>query len=187
MQPASNLTHKATAAASGATGGLFGLPALAIELPISTIIILRSITDIAQNEGENLDSIDAQLACLEGFALGGTTSSDDDAESGYCAIRITLAGTVANAAQSLASQGLGAQSAPPLMRLIADIAARFSIPITQKSAAQAVPTISAACGALVNTLFINHFQDIARGHFVVRCLDQIYGPELVRARFAELA
>lgn len=149
--------------------------------------MLRSIADITQNKGENLDSRDGQLACLEVFALGGITSSDDDAESGYYTIRITLTGTVANTAQSLASRGVSAQSAPPLMRLIADTAARFSIPITQKAAAQAAPIISAAGGALINTLFINHFQDIARGHFIVRRLEQVCEPELVRARFAGLA
>jgi len=40
---ASRLLHKALVAASGAVGGGFGLAALPIELPISTIIMLRSI------------------------------------------------------------------------------------------------------------------------------------------------
>src|SRR5262249_2460152 len=44
---ASRLLHKALAAASGAVGGGFGLAALPVELPISTIIMLRSIGDIA--------------------------------------------------------------------------------------------------------------------------------------------
>src|SRR5215470_7062349 len=39
---ASRLLHKALAAASGAVGGGLGLAALPIELPISTIIMLRS-------------------------------------------------------------------------------------------------------------------------------------------------
>lgn len=114
MQPASNLAHKATSAASGATGGLFGLPPLALELPVSTIIMLRSIADITQNKCENLDSRDGQLVFLEVFALGGITKGDDDAESEYYTIRIriTLTGTVANTAQSLASRGVSAQNAP---------------------------------------------------------------------------
>ena len=51
---ASSYLHKALAATSGAVGGSFGLPALAIELPISTVIMLRSIGDIARAEGEDL-------------------------------------------------------------------------------------------------------------------------------------
>jgi hypothetical protein len=44
---ASRLLHKALAAASGAVGGGFGLAALPVELPISTIIMLRSKTSRA--------------------------------------------------------------------------------------------------------------------------------------------
>jgi hypothetical protein len=51
---ASRLLHKALAAASGAVGGGFGLAALPVELPISTIIMLRSIGDFARSEGEDL-------------------------------------------------------------------------------------------------------------------------------------
>ena len=47
MQPASHagsqFLHKALATASGAAGGAFGLATLPIELPVSTIIMLRSI------------------------------------------------------------------------------------------------------------------------------------------------
>jgi EcsC protein family len=51
---ASSYLHKALAATSGAVGGSFGLAALPIELPISTVIMLRSIGDIARAEGEDL-------------------------------------------------------------------------------------------------------------------------------------
>ena len=185
-QSAWNLTHKATAAISGATGGVFGLPALAIELPISTTIMLRSIADIARSEGENLRSNESQLACLEVFALGGPTSGDDAAESGYFGIRAALAGAVSEAAKYIASTGAASAGAPVLIRLVTKIAARFSIPVTQKAAAQAVPIIGAAGGALINTLFIDHFQDIARGHFVVRRLERIYGQKAVQATYEAL-
>jgi hypothetical protein len=46
---ASQLLHKALATASGAAGGAFGLAALPFELPVSTIIMLRSIADIARS------------------------------------------------------------------------------------------------------------------------------------------
>jgi len=39
----SNIFHKIAVATSGGIGGFFGLPALAIELPISTTIMLRSV------------------------------------------------------------------------------------------------------------------------------------------------
>src|SRR5271168_757868 len=43
--------HKILAGASGGIGGAFGLGALAVELPVSTTIMLRSIVEIARSEG----------------------------------------------------------------------------------------------------------------------------------------
>src|SRR5690606_6646091 len=40
------LTHKVAATVSGVAGGMFGAPALFAELPVTTVIILRSIADI---------------------------------------------------------------------------------------------------------------------------------------------
>jgi hypothetical protein len=68
---ASELLHRALATASGAAGGTFGLAALPVELPVSTVIMLRSIADIAQSEGEDLSDPESGLSCAEVFALGG--------------------------------------------------------------------------------------------------------------------
>lgn len=183
---ASNRTHKATAALSGAAGGVFGLSALAIELPLSTTIMLRSIADIARSEGERLQDRETQLACLEVFALSGKKGGDDAAETGYFGVRAALASAVSDALKYTVSSSAANQAAPVLIRLIRQIAVRFSIPVTQKAAAQAVPVIGAIGGALINTLFIDHFQDIARGHFVVRRLERTYGPDLVRTTYRGL-
>jgi len=67
----SQLLHKASATASGAAGGAFGLVTLPIELPVSTIIMLRSIADIARSEGEDLSDPESALSCVQVFALGG--------------------------------------------------------------------------------------------------------------------
>src|SRR5262245_48870847 len=83
----SNRLHKMAVAASGAAGGLFGLPALAVELPVSTTVMLRSIADIARSEGERLTSPEAKLACLEVFAFGGPSPRDNATKTGYFAIR----------------------------------------------------------------------------------------------------
>ena len=72
MRP-SYTVHKVLTTLSGAVGGAFGLPALAIELPVSTTIMLRSIADIARGEGENIRLAKTQLACIEVFALGGSS------------------------------------------------------------------------------------------------------------------
>jgi hypothetical protein len=180
---ASTTGHKLAAAATGGMGGFFGLPALVVELPISTTIMLRSIADIARSEAEPIASIESKLACIEVFALGGAGVSDDAAESGYFAVRAALAQSVTKAAEYIAEKGLVEESAPALVRLIIQVAERFSIQVSQKAAAQAVPAIGAAGGAVVNALFIDHFQNMARGHFIVRRLERKYGKELVEANY----
>ena len=60
----SNIWHKLAVVATGAAGGAFGLASLPIELPVSTIIMLRSVADIARSRGENMSTPDAALALL---------------------------------------------------------------------------------------------------------------------------
>lgn len=178
--------HKSAVAVTGGAGGAFGLAALAVELPISTVIMLRSIADIARSEGEGLGSPEARLACLEVFALGGRQRGDDRAESGYFAVRATLAKALSEAAAIMAERGVAQESAPAIVRFIAQIAARFGIPVTEKVAAQSVPVIGAAGGAVINLLFIDHFQDVARGHFIVRRLERTYGADIVKQAYLAL-
>jgi hypothetical protein len=183
----SNLTrdraHKFAAATSGAVGGAFGLLALSVELPISTTIMLRSVADIAKSEGENIQHIETRLACLTVFAMGGRAAGDDAAESGYFAARLAMSGAVSEASKFLAEKGMSKAGAPALVRLTSLIASRFGIVVSEKAAAQAIPIIGAASGALINTLFIEHFQNMARGHFIVRRLEKIHGAEPVRVAY----
>ena len=93
--------------------------------------------------------------------------------------------TVSEAAKHIASQGIGKEAAPVLLKLIEQIATRFGVQVSQKMAAQAVPVIGAAGGALINTLFMDHFQDMAHGHFTVRRLERKYGEEVVRLAYEQ--
>jgi hypothetical protein len=183
---ASNIWHKIAVATTGGIGGFFGLAALAVELPISTTIMLRSIADIARSESETISKIESKIACIEVFALGGPSKNDDASKSGYFAIRAALARSVTKAAEYIAEKGLAEEGAPALVRLITQIAQRFSIQVSEKAAAQAIPAIGAAGGALINTLFIDHFQDMARGHFIVRRLERKYGKEIVEVTYETL-
>jgi hypothetical protein len=181
-----NRLHKFAAAASGAMGGAFGLAALAVELPVSTTIMLRSIADIAKSEGENIQHIETKLACLTVFALGGRTAKDDKAESGYFAARAAMSGAVSEASKFLAEKGFSKTGAPALVRLVSLISSRFGIVVSEKAAMQAIPILGAATGALINTLFIEHFQNMARGHFTVRRLEKIHGAQPVKLAYESL-
>jgi hypothetical protein len=178
--------HVAATVVSGGVGGLFGLPGTLIELPVTTVIMLRSIADIARREGEDLDDPQARLACLEVFALGGRSPSDDSADAGYFAVRAALGKAVSDAARFLAERGLADQGAPVILRLVAQIASRFGIVVSEKAAAQALPVVGAVGGAGVNLLFTRHFQKMARGHFTVRRLERKYGVDLVRSEYERI-
>lgn len=181
-----NWGHKLAVAMTGAAGGMFGVAALAVELPLSTTIMLRSIADIARSEGEPIKTAESKLACIEVFALGGRLPSDDASESAYFAVRIALATAMAEAAEHIAGRGLSGGMAPAMVRFLSQVATRFGVPVSEKVVAQSLPVVGAAGGAILNTLFIDHFQDMARGHFIVRRLERKYGHQAVRFAYYRL-
>jgi hypothetical protein len=178
--------HKAVATASGAAGGAFGLVSLPLELPFSTIVMLRSIAAIAQAEGEDLSAPETGFACLQVFALGTASEARPFTESSYFAVRTLLAKSVSEAARFVVERGISEESAPVILKLVSQIATRFGVVVSQKLAAQAVPLIGAAGGAAINYAFIDHFQSVARGHFAVRRLERIYDADVVRTEYEKL-
>jgi hypothetical protein len=181
-----NRAHKIAAAASGAVGGALGLAALPLELPISTTILLRSIAEIAREEGEDLSVPEAAFACIEVFALGGQAGEEAAFESGYFAVRAVLAKSVSDSARFVAAQGVAALPAPVVARLVSQIAARFGVVVSEKVAAQAAPILGAIGGAAVNAAFADHFQTLARGHFIVRRLERQHGASVVAFEYQRL-
>ena len=179
-----NRLHKLAVATTGAAGGAFGLLALPAELPVTTMLMFRSICDIARSEGEDLRSADAQLECLAVFGIGaGAARADEDADLGYFVARGALAQAISKASSELASKGVAAHGAPALVRFMNAIAARFSAQVSEQVAAKSVPALGAVLGALVNTVFIDHFQHTAQAHFAIRRLERRYGADAVRAAY----
>ncbi len=179
--PASPRMHAAAAMTTGAVAGFFGLQALVVELPLTTGIMFRSIADIARAEGESPQDPETVMNCMQVFAMGsGRTEADDAAETSYYGARIALSKAVQDALQYVAAQGAGSASAPALVRLVTAVANRFGIVVTQKAMAQTIPIIGAVGGGLVNTLFISHFQDMARAHFAIRRLERQHGEDVIR-------
>lgn len=176
-------THRVMVFVSGAVGGFFGLPGLIVELPISTGLMLRSIADIARSEGEELSSIDTHLACITVFALGGRSRKDNAADTTYYVVRAAVTRTLSEAAEFITQRGMMEEGAPIVIRVMANLASRFGVIVTDKIAAEMVPILGALGGASINLLFINHFQATARGHFIVRRLERKYGGEFVKKEY----
>ena len=76
-------------------------------------------------------------------------------------------------------------AAPTLVRLVAQIAARFNLTVAEKVLVQAVPVVGAAGGAFVNVAFMDHFNTVARYHFGIRKLERQYGAERVQAVYLQ--
>lgn len=177
-----NIAHKVAVSATGAVAGFVGPLALLAELPVTTLIMLRSIAEIARSEGEDLASLEGRTACVEVFALGGRSRKDDAADAGYYGLRLALAlhffGGVARVT--------GEATIPLGMTAVRAIAARFGVVVSDKVALQMVPVVGALTGAAVNLAFMQHFQDVARGHFMVRRLERKHGSEAVRAAYMRI-
>lgn len=183
---ASPRLHTAAAMTTGAVAGFFGIETLIVELPVTTGIMFRSIADIARAEGESPQDPETLINCMQVFALGSRVSDKDDAaETSYYGVRVALSKAVTDALQYVAAHGMGSASAPALVRLISSLASRFGVVVTQKAMAQTIPIIGAVGGGLVNTIFISHFQDMARGHFAIRRLEREYGAEAVREAYLQ--
>lgn len=200
---ASTIMNKIFAGVSGAVGGAFGFTTLLLELPVSTTIMLRSVADIARSEGFDLSDPFVKQYCLEVFALGGPSADDDAVETAYYASRgftaeamqilsreladIASRNLAGAASKSMVNKVTPGQAGRWLAVLIEKVAARFGIVITEKAAAQAVPIIGGIAGASLNVIFTDFYQDMARGHFIVKRLEDKHGLELIKAEYEKLA
>jgi hypothetical protein len=184
--------HKVSVALTGTTSGLFGLGGLAVELPITTTVMFRSIAAIAQEFGEDLRDPSIRLQCLAVFYLGGPGNSDDAMESTYLASRFGLQETFAHAARVVAAasaEELAAMiqkgTAPAVVNFVARVAGQFKVTVSQKVFAQAIPVLGAATGATINVAFMDHFNRVARFHFAIRSLERKYGADVAQAAYQE--
>ena len=181
-RPPARRAASVLAGISGGVSGFIGIAALPIELPLTTTLMLRAIADIARHHGEDLTTLEARLACVEVFALG-APKTDRRVEFGYYASRALISRLAANATSMLLERGMAGVSTPVVGGLVAEIATRFGVVVTERSAASALPVLGAVGGATVNMIFMNHFQRIASGHFAIRRLERLHGPSVVRHHY----
>ncbi len=156
-------------------------------MPISTAIFLRSIAERARTEGHDISLVSVKMECLKVLALGGESKKDDAAETGYWEVRSILNKAVPEAIEKIVVKGAGKSLAENFARFISLIAARFSVIVAEEAVVRVIPLIvGAAAAGTINVLFINHFQDMARGHFIVKRLEKQYGEEIVKLKYNEI-
>lgn len=163
-----NWFNKAVATVTGTATGFFGLPGALVDIPITTLLMMRSIAEIARFYGEDLSTDETKRACLQVFAFGGPGTQDDDAEVSYWVTR----------------SGLSHKTIEVLIKRILPV---FSVSVSERLMATAVPVAGAAAGGTLNYVFMDFYQDMARVHFTIRSLERRHGEEAgVRACFDSL-
>ncbi|MBX9788812.1 MAG: EcsC family protein [Pirellulales bacterium] len=180
--------HTALAGLTGVSGGLFGIAAAAVEIPATTVVMLRSIAGIAIEHGANLDDPATRLECLAVFSFGSKPLEDMD--SAYLTARVGLAMALHQAQAYLAShtsrevaEALAKGTAPLLVRFLSRVAQRFEFVVTEQLAARLVPVVGALSGGAINAAFTDHFNRVARYHFAIVALERRHGRELVQAAY----
>ncbi|WP_405574461.1 EcsC family protein [Winogradskyella sp. Asnod2-B02-A] len=194
-KPSKN-TYKSIVTGTGALSGFFGSTTgfgtaiFASEVTLTTKFLMRTIMDIARSEGEDIYTLEGQMACLQVFALGGDSIEDDGMEASYYTTRMALNSALSNVSaasikMSLDSlvKGASALGTNAVGNFLSKIATRLSLLISEKFLAQAVPIIGAIGGGGLNYVFVDHFQNMATAHFTIRRLERKYGEEVVRLSY----
>lgn len=182
--------HTAGSAVTGALGGFFGLPAVLAELPVTTILMLRSMANTASIFGEDLSDPRIQLECLFLFGMGGPTPGDDAMESSYYLTRVTLSRLIDKAAHFVVNKSVqeiarAITGKGALTDFVLKIASRFEIVVGEKAVGQMLPGIGAGAGALLNIAFTDHFNHLARAHFGLKRLEREHGSSRVKSLYEE--
>jgi EcsC protein family len=146
---------------AGGAAGAAALPALLAELPVTTGLMLRSITDIGRAHGEHLDDPLFRQTCIEVFAYGSPIEDDED-ELEFLMVRMGAAG------------------------FIAKVAIRYATALGPRIAAMSVPVAGAVAGAALNFAYLTFYQSIARVLFTLLPLERKYDGAMVRSCFAGL-
>jgi len=159
--------HMVATAVTGALGGAGGIGTTLVDLPVTTTLIFRSIQQIAEDHGEDIDDETVRAQCIAVFGFGGPLAEDDDAETGLFASRMALTGKAC-------------------AEMIKAVLPRFGAKVSEKVLAQATPVIGAVTGATLNAVFSSYYQTMAHVHFRLRKLERDHDEEQLKACFERI-
>jgi len=150
--------------ATGAAGGMGGLPSAIAELPVTITLLMHAIRTEAKAAGFDPNTPAIRAACLQVFAAGAPVASDDGLNTAFLSARLTVTG-------------------PALQKIIATIAPRLATAMGQKLMAQTVPVLGAVSGAALNAAYLGYYREMARIRFALLRLAQTHGAGPVLTAF----
>ena len=74
-----------------------------------------------------------------------------------------------------------------ITRLVTEVVSRFGLVLSERVAAGALPVLGALGGATLNVAFMDHFERVAQGHFILRRLEHAHGRELIQDLYRQVA
>lgn len=158
----------ALAALMGAAGGIGGLTTAIAELPVTIMLILHALQEVAQRHGFDPDNEAVRRETLRVFGSGGPLARDDGVDTAFITARLTLTG-------------------PGLAGMIATVAPRLAATLGPKVVAQSVPVLGAVAGAGINAAYMRYFRDMAEVRFGLLSLATQHDPADVLSAFRAAA
>jgi hypothetical protein len=146
---------------------------------------LRAIAEVARRHGEDLSKLESRMHCVVVLGLA-ARGSGEGPDIGHFAARAAFGRLISAASVTMVERSAAQASAPAFSALVSAIAPRFGIVVSERAAASALPVLGALGGAMLNMLFVRHFQRAAHGHFTIRRLERLYGPDVVDAYYRGL-
>jgi len=184
--------HGTLSGVSGGICGFFGGPGILVDLPLTTTLMMRNISSIANSYGFGISDPTMPLECLYVFTLGSKSEHDDEMDSAYYTSRLALEKVIKASAEFIAVnsakvvlENIEKGTAPALINFIARIASYFEIVVTEKLVAEAIPVVGAIGGASINVAFCDYFGQAAKYHFGILKLESIYGKEFISEIYNE--
>lgn len=154
----------------GGGGGVFGLPGMAVDIPLTITLALRSIHKIGLCYGYRCDDVIGKQFVLGILAASGANSQEERIAAiatlhslGVVLQKVTWKQMTMNAAQNQFSKDA-------LLMAVKQLARQLGINITKRKALGAIPIIGAAIGGSVNYWYMNDVCWAARRAFQERWL-----------------
>lgn len=183
--------HRIAAVASGAAGGSLGVLTATADVGVSTMLILRSVQEIAREYGEDLSEPDALADCLSVLAMGGPRSEDDGLDHEFWEIRLGLKIAIREDALLKAMNaglknpvGKMAINSKFITKILESeafkrVVERFGIKTLEAFAGKAVPVVGALSGAYINYAFLSYYQKMAHVLYRLKKLEKAYDKDQV--------
>lgn len=173
------------ATSTGFIAGIFGAISIPIEIPLTIILILRSIAEVAERYPIPPDDMDRRLECLFVMSLAGRVKSPEP-RSQYWSVRDAYRPVIIEAGRSIVISSATSSSAQGLLMVLENLMYQLGMALAEGIAARSIPIVGAAAGASMSFIIVSRYRRVAAAHFTLLALEDTYGLKVIREAFLEI-